>query len=133
MTFSVSSPKSEPTSTFLARISEDVTPSPPVSRLVDSFIEKLHHTYVLKNTHYGNSFFSSLESYGLISALTRMGDKFRRMEHLILHAHDGEDTDESLQDTMLDMACYCLMSAVYLEGGRTHDMEETHPSCSDER
>ena len=111
---------------FFQRVMEDVmTPPPPALSLAYQFIDKLHATYSVKNENYGNSFFSSLDAYGLISSLTRISDKFHRLEHLVLNNKDGGETDESLQDTLLDMACYCIMSAVYLEG-REHGLEKTH-------
>ena len=77
--------------------------------------DQLNTTYVLKNEKYGDSFSRSIQKYGLISALTRISDKFNRCEQLIL-AHDfGTNTDESLKDTLLDMANYCLMTYMEIE------------------
>jgi hypothetical protein len=66
--------------------------------------------YRRKNETYGNSFGKSIEKYGLIAGLTRISDKFNRAENLILGAKN-EVVDESLSDTLIDMANYCFMLA----------------------
>lgn len=67
--------------------------------------------YEKKNRNYGDSFGKSLEKYGKISALTRISDKFNRLENGIL-SKDFDPDDESLEDTLLDMASYCIMTSM---------------------
>ena len=78
-------------------------------------------TFVLKNKKYGNSFEVSLDKYGNIAALTRISDKFNRIENLIL-SNDSGTEDETVIDTLLDMANYCVMTAIYMEnsGGKNN-------------
>jgi hypothetical protein len=76
--------------------------------------DNLYKTYLQKNKAYGDSFSISLNAYGKIAALTRISDKFRRMENLILLNTNHED--ESLQDTVEDMANYCIVFASWLDG-----------------
>ena len=75
-----------------------------------------------KNEKYGNSFIESIEKYGAIAALTRMGDKFKRLETLILNEDNGEDTDESLTDTALDLANYLYMLVAFKEWDFNDDL-----------
>lgn len=75
--------------------------------------DKLYKTYLQKNKAYGDSFLISLNDYGKIAALTRISDKFRRLENLILV--NSPTNDESMQDTVEDMANYCLMFASWLD------------------
>jgi hypothetical protein len=70
--------------------------------------------YKKKNETYGDSFGKSVEKYGLIAALTRISDKFNRAENIILGAKN-QVPDESLADTLVDMANYCLMTAYEIE------------------
>lgn len=70
--------------------------------------------YERKNEAYGDSFSRSVEKYGLIAALTRLSDKFNRAEALILGAQNNVP-DESLSDTLLDMAAYSIMTAIELK------------------
>lgn len=78
-------------------------------------------TFVFKNKKYGNSFEVSLDKYGSIAALTRISDKFNRIENLIL-SNDSGTADETVIDTLLDMANYCVMTAIYMEnsGGKNN-------------
>ena len=70
--------------------------------------------YKVKNAKYGDSFAISVKKYGLISALTRMSDKWNRIENLILNHDDGTD-DESLIDSLVDLSAYALMTIIELE------------------
>lgn len=81
-------------------------------------LSKMGDVFAVKNKKYGNSFEISLDKYGIIAALTRISDKFNRVENLIINNDKGTD-DESLLDTLLDMANYCVMTAIYLKNGGT--------------
>lgn len=74
-----------------------------------SIIYKMLETYKAKNADYGDSFGKSIEKYGLIAALTRISDKFNRIENLILNK-DRLVEDESLADSLLDLANYSIMT-----------------------
>jgi hypothetical protein len=65
--------------------------------------------FATKNIAYGDSFGKQFVKYGPISALVRLNDKFSRVESLILGAENNV-SDESIEDTLIDMACYCLMT-----------------------
>lgn len=69
--------------------------------------------YARKNKDYGDSFTKSVEKYGMISALTRISDKFNRIENLILNG-EGEVKDESIIDTLTDLASYSVMAVIAL-------------------
>lgn len=76
---------------------------------------RLADTYRRKNADYGDSFGRSVEKYGVIAALTRMSDKWNRLENLILKRTDGLVGDESVLDTLMDLAAYALMTFIELE------------------
>jgi hypothetical protein len=88
-------------------------PKENMDNLVDhaGICAELTNTYRKKNADYGNSFSKAVEKYGLVSALTRISDKFNRLESLILHK-EQEVKDESVQDTLLDLANYCIMTVM---------------------
>lgn len=72
----------------------------------------LYETYCKKNRDYGNSFEQSLNKFGEISALTRISDKYNRLCSLI--TNKGQEVkDESIDDTILDMANYLIMWKMY--------------------
>lgn len=97
----------------------------------DNYDEKLVHEhrelttllnslYKVKNKKYGDSFGKKVRKRGLISALDRMEDKWNRLEHLIENNEDGSDTDESLEDTLVDLANYCLMTVMEINHAKEH-------------
>ena len=87
----------------------------------------LNSLYKVKNKKYGDSFGQSIREFGYISALTRMSDKYNRLKQLIMSNQTGSDTDESLEDTLVDLANYCLMTIMELN----HDKENcTHGNHS---
>jgi hypothetical protein len=75
---------------------------------------ELNDIYRAKNTAYGDAFGKTFQKYGQISALTRMSDKWNRLEALFLGAKN-DVADESIKDTLKDMANYCLMTVMEIE------------------
>ena len=64
--------------------------------------------FAKKNKDYGDSFTRSLENYGNIAGLVRISDKFNRLENLLLNGGQ-EVSDESVKDTLIDLANYSIM------------------------
>lgn len=75
--------------------------------------EVMADTYERKNADYGDSFGISVRKYGPIAALTRISDKFNRIENLILGGKSSV-ADEAIDDTLLDLANYCIMTFMAL-------------------
>ena len=69
-------------------------------------------TYAAKNHDYGNSFDRSLDKFGIIAAIVRMGDKMNRLESLAVKR--AEVKDESIKDTLLDLATYSVMTVMWM-------------------
>lgn len=86
----------------------------PSEARFEEIARSLSDLYSKKNPVYGNSFERSLKKYGKISGLTRISDKFNRLEKIITNP-DIETNDESLEDTLLDLASYCIMMKMALE------------------
>ena len=74
----------------------------------------LHELYVKKNAAYGDSFGETFKKLGIISAATRISDKYNRFVNLATH-NEIDTGDESIKDTLIDMANYCLMTVMELE------------------
>jgi hypothetical protein len=94
-------------------------PADNVTRM-QQLATQIAETYRRKNADYGDSFGISVRKYGIIAALTRMSDKWNRLENLILNREKGNASyvaDESVLDTLLDMATYCLMTVMEIEKG----------------
>lgn len=73
-------------------------------------INNLEDTYKKKNSDYGNSVGDTYEKFGDISFLTRITDKYNRMVNLVCNSNNVRKVkDEALEDTILDLANYCLL------------------------
>lgn len=80
--------------------------------LFNEIITDLEKVYIAKNQDYGNSFEESLNEFGEVAGLVRIGDKFNRAKNL--SKNKANVIDESKIDTYLDMANYCIMQAMWL-------------------
>ena len=78
-------------------------------------LSNLEDTYKRKNSDYGNSVGDTYEKFGDISFLTRITDKYNRILSLADKGECGEVKDEALEDTILDLANYCLLWLVERE------------------
>ena len=83
----------------------DVTPKERHLELVNL----LHKTWVEKNERYGDSFSEVYDELGDISALTQVLHKVNRLKTLTVDDGGLGDNGESLDDTLLDLANYCIM------------------------
>ena len=74
----------------------------------------LNDLYARKNHDYGDSFHQTFTEEGLAMARIRLGDKFNRFKTLS-RATEKKVTDESIRDTLLDLANYALMTVLEME------------------
>lgn len=74
-------------------------------------------TYNRKNSDYGDSFGQSIREFGFVAGVVRISDKFNRLKSL-LSGKEQKINDESVQDTLLDMANYCIMLKMEMENGQ---------------
>ena len=80
----------------------------------DRICLELNNIYEKKNADYGNSFENSLDKHGLIAAIVRMDDKMNRVTTLNKTAEQLVN-DESVRDTLMDLANYAIMSVMWLD------------------
>jgi len=88
---------------------------PVLSDKVQSFTDittSMAKTYAAKNHDYGDSFEISCNKFGIIAGIVRMGDKMNRIETLAVKK--AEVNDESIKDTLLDLANYAIMTVMWL-------------------
>lgn len=74
----------------------------------------LHSLYIKKNAAYGDSFGETFQKLGVISAVTRISDKYNRLVNLVTNPKI-DPGDESIIDTLVDLANYSLMTAIELQ------------------
>ena len=78
---------------------------------------ELSELYEVKDRAYGSSFADTYKKLGIISAVTRISDKFNRLCNLATNP-DIDNLGESLEDTLRDMASYCIMTVMELENAK---------------
>lgn len=76
---------------------------------------ELNQLYEAKNADYGDSFGKSYKEYGLTMACIRLEDKLNRLKSLNKN-NEQQVKDESLIDTLKDLANYSIMTIIELEG-----------------
>lgn len=64
--------------------------------------------YERKNKDYGDSFSKSFKKYGSAMPLIRLEDKLNRLERLL--NNKAEVLDESIEDTLIDIINYSVMT-----------------------
>ena len=72
----------------------------------------IHEMYRRKNHDYGDSFHQSYVEEGIVTALFRIGDKFNRFKQLSKNPDSQQVKDESIKDTLLDLANYAIMTVL---------------------
>ena len=89
--------------------------------------EELNRIYEQKNHDYGNSFGETFDKLGIISAVTRISDKYSRLCALATKPEEERKVkDESITDTLMDMANYCIMTIIEMH----KDEDDDRIDCS---
>ena len=80
----------------------------------EDILQEMQELYNKKNHDYGNSFSDTIKEFGLIPAVARINDKMQRLKQLV----KGEkmQVNESMRDTLMDMANYCVLTIMELGG-----------------
>lgn len=73
-------------------------------------IDRIHTTYVAKNKDYGNSATKTYKEFGPLSYAIRFTDKLERYKSLIAKDAKVMVSNESLLDTLMDLANYSIMA-----------------------
>lgn len=77
--------------------------------------EEIGNLYEAKNKCYNNSFGETYQKLGIISAVTRISDKYNRLCNLATNP-DIDNLGESLEDTLKDLAAYSVMTLMEMRG-----------------
>lgn len=73
----------------------------------------LKKTLIKKNRDYGSSFDKSINKFGWIYVAIELDKKKNRLHSLLKNKE--KPNYESVEDTLLDIAGYCVLSLIYLE------------------
>ena len=74
--------------------------------------KNLTDLYARKNEDYGDSFGKSYAEYGMTMACIRLEDKLNRLKTLSKPSAEHHVNDESLDDTLMDLANYAIMTLI---------------------
>ena len=78
-----------------------------------SIVKEMTELYAKKNHDYGNSFDEGCDKIGTGYPLGRLLDKMNRL--IACMGKEGEmQVNESIEDTLTDLACYSVMTLSYL-------------------
>ena len=76
--------------------------------------DEMNALYEKKNADYGDSFHETFRAEGMAMSRIRLMDKLNRFCSLT-RSGDQRVSDESIRDTLLDMANYAIMTIIELE------------------
>lgn len=93
--------------------------------------EMMAQTYESKNRDYGDSFGETQERYGVVAGAVRIHDKVSRMVQLT-EGHERQVNDESLGDTVRDLATYAAMVRCWMMAGRREQEQAAEHGCQEE-
>lgn len=91
---------------------------------VNKLANHMTDLYRRKNADYGNSFDKSMDKFGLVVAAIRLGDKLSRLRSLNRNKGEANVIDETMYDTFIDLACYAIMTLMWLEDQQKGDEYE---------
>lgn len=89
--------------------------------------EELTNLYRKKNHDYGDSFHKSYEEFGLTMAAIRLDDKLNRFKTLI--KSESKVKDESIRDTLIDLANYAIMTVMELDRAKPEEERRFRICC----
>ena len=77
--------------------------------------KELNEIYEKKNADYGNSFEDSLNEFGTLPTVIRLTEKINRLKTLYKNKNNGNVKNESVEDTLKDIANYCIITLMWLK------------------
>lgn len=77
---------------------------------------ELNELYSKKNKDYGDSFHQTFLEEGMATSRIRLSDKLGRFKRLTKSKQQNV-TDESIRDTLIDLANYAIMTVMEIDGG----------------
>lgn len=86
--------------------------------------DKIKKLYADKNHDYGDSVNDTFNKFGIDAFLVRMYDKINRVYSLTRDNKEAKVKDEKVEDTLMDLANYAIISLVELENARAKQKEE---------
>ena len=76
---------------------------------------ELNDIYAKKNADYGDSFHTTYAEEGMAMPRIRLADKLSRFKKLSRNQTDIQVKDESIRDTLIDLANYAIMTVLEMD------------------
>lgn len=76
---------------------------------------EMGETYKAKNETYGDSYRDGFNRFGAVQLVSRMYEKYCRIENLLVHNADNKVPDESVIDTLTDLGVQCVALRMLLQ------------------
>lgn len=92
--------------------------------LHDEICRKMHQLYERKNADYGDSFAQLRHRYPNFVHM-RIFDKLNRLETITQPGHELKVTDETVEDTLMDIANYAIMEIVERRVSKLNEEQST--------
>lgn len=86
--------------------------------------KKLNDIYAKKNHDYGDSFHDTFAEEGMAMPRIRLSDKLNRFKKLTREGVEQEVSDESVVDTLMDLANYAIMTVLEIEDIQENEYEQ---------
>ena len=83
--------------------------------------DRMCKTFAAKRNDYGASTADTYKRYGAVSLLVRMRDKLNRLDSLLVNNSNVHVLDESVEDTLFDLANYAIIAILEIA---KHELEE---------
>lgn len=100
------------------------------TKIHDDICDLIKDTYASKHHDYGPSFEKTFYEYGWKAPLVRMEDKMSRLKSLFEKGDENRKVkDESIKDTVIDLANYSIMLATELQ--LLEDYNKQHDLCKE--
>ena len=93
---------------------KEMTGSDAHKATFESVLDEMKELHAKKDKDYGSAFHKSFEEFGVTAGVVRLNDKMERVKSLVKNGK-AEVKDESLLDSLEDLACYAVMLYVELK------------------
>lgn len=87
----------------------------------------LNDIYAKKNHDYGDSFHDTFVEEGMAMARIRLTDKLNRFKKLTREGAGQKVMDESIVDTLMDLANYAIMTVLEMDISGAHENSDYMP------
>lgn len=85
-------------------------------RMFKDIVNHMTNIFAAKRADYGPTTEETFRKFGPVSLLVRMHDKLGRLDNLFTkYGGEGKVKDESVKDTLMDLANYCIIAIIELE------------------